>query len=69
MQFGIFYEHQLPRALTRRRGRSAPADSALRVIVALGKQQAIQDSADGKTANFGRGDLQVPLEDPLKNKG
>ena len=45
------------------------ADSALPVIVALGKQQAIQDSADGKTTNFGRGDLQVPLEDPLKNKG
>ena len=45
------------------------ADSALPVIVALGKQQAIQESADGKTANFGRGDLQVPLEDPLKNKG
>lgn len=45
------------------------ADSALPVIVALGKQQAIRESADGKTANFGRGDLQVPLEDPLKNRG
>ena len=36
-------------------------------ILALGQQQARQESADGKTANFGRGsEMQVPLEDPLK---
>ena len=36
-------------------------------IVALGRQQAQQESVDGKTANFGRGsEMQVPLEDPMK---
>ena len=46
-----------------------PCRQRLPSSLPLGKQQAIQESADGKTANFGRGDLQVPLEDPLKNKG
>jgi len=42
-------------------------DADIPPIVALGQQQAKQESADGRTANFGRGsEMQVPLEDPLK---
>jgi alkanesulfonate monooxygenase SsuD/methylene tetrahydromethanopterin reductase-like flavin-dependent oxidoreductase (luciferase family) len=51
-----------------RKPRIAPlAEADIPTIVALGRQQAKQESADGKTANFGRGsEMSVPLEDPLK---
>ena len=55
-------------AALRRKPRMAPLGEAeIPTIVALGRQQAKQESADGKTANFGRGsEMSVPLEDPLK---
>jgi hypothetical protein len=54
-------------ALARRQRRAGLGDADIPTIVALGGQQAKQESADGKSANFGRGsDMQVPLEDPLK---
>ena len=57
----------IERALARKKRRPALRDKAIPTIVALGGQQARQDSADGKTSNFGRGsEMQVPLEDPLK---
>ena len=51
-----------------RKPRLAPLGEAdIPTIVALGRQQAKQESVDGKTANFGRGsEMSVPLEDPLK---
>jgi alkanesulfonate monooxygenase SsuD/methylene tetrahydromethanopterin reductase-like flavin-dependent oxidoreductase (luciferase family) len=51
-----------------RKPRIAPLGEAdIPTIVALGRQQAKQESVDGKTANFGRGsEMSVPLEDPLK---
>ncbi len=55
-------------AALRRKPRMAPLGEAdIPTIVALGRQQAKQESVDGKTANFGRGsEMSVPLEDPLK---
>jgi alkanesulfonate monooxygenase SsuD/methylene tetrahydromethanopterin reductase-like flavin-dependent oxidoreductase (luciferase family) len=54
-------------ALARRQPRPALRDADIPKIVALGGQQAKQESADGKSANFGRGsEMQVPLADPLK---
>src|ERR1700674_1162168 len=55
-------------AALRRKPRMAPLREAdIPTIVALGRQQAKQESVDGKTANFGRGsEMSVPLEDPLK---
>ena len=54
-------------ALARRQRRAGLRDADIPTIVALGGQQAKQESADGKSANFGRGsEMQVPLEDPLK---
>ena len=50
----------------RRGGRRWPTGD-IPSIVALGRQQAQQESVDGKTTNFGRGsEMQVPLEDPMK---
>jgi len=57
----------IEQALARRKRRPALRDKAIPTIVALGGQQARQESVDGKTSNFGRGsEMQVPLEDPLK---
>ena len=55
-------------AALRRKPRMTPLGEAdIPTIVALGRQQAKQESVDGKTANFGRGsEMSVPLEDPLK---
>jgi alkanesulfonate monooxygenase SsuD/methylene tetrahydromethanopterin reductase-like flavin-dependent oxidoreductase (luciferase family) len=55
-------------AALERKPRTAPiAEVDIPTIVALGRQQARQESADGKTANFGRGsEMTVPLEDPVK---
>jgi hypothetical protein len=55
-------------AALKRKPRRAPlAEADIPTIVALGRQQAKQESVDGKTANFGRGsEMSVPLEDPLK---
>jgi alkanesulfonate monooxygenase SsuD/methylene tetrahydromethanopterin reductase-like flavin-dependent oxidoreductase (luciferase family) len=55
-------------AALKRKLRMAPlAEADIPTIVALGRQQAKQESIDGKTANFGRGsEMSVPLEDPLK---
>jgi alkanesulfonate monooxygenase SsuD/methylene tetrahydromethanopterin reductase-like flavin-dependent oxidoreductase (luciferase family) len=54
-------------ALKRKPRMSALAEADIPTIVALGRQQAKQESIDGKTANFGRGtEMSVPLEDPLK---
>ena len=55
-------------ALARKQRRPALRDADIPAIVALGQQQAKQESADGRTPNFGRGsEMQVPLEDPLKS--
>ena len=60
----------IERALARKRRRPALQDGDIPAIAALGGQQARQESTDGKTANFGRGgEMQVPLEDPLKRAG
>jgi len=60
----------IERALARKQRRPAMRDADIPPIVALGGQQAKQESVDGKTANFGRGgEMQVPLEDPLKKVG
>jgi len=57
----------IERALARKQRRASLSDADIPFIVALGQQQARQDSVDGKAANFGRGSaLQVPLEDPLR---
>ena len=57
----------IERALARRKPRPALRDKKIPTIIALGGQQARQESVDGKTSNFGRGsEMQVPLEDPLK---
>lgn len=57
----------IARALARKTWRQPLADGDIPSIVALGRQQAQQESVDGKTANFGRGsEMQVPLEDPMK---
>jgi hypothetical protein len=54
-------------ALARRKRRPPIADAEIPKLVALGRQVAQQESADGKTANFGRGsEMLVPLEDPAK---
>ena len=58
------------RALARKQHRASLRDKDIPSIVALGQQRARQESLDGKTANFGRGgEMQVPLEDPLKKLG
>jgi hypothetical protein len=60
----------IKRALVRKKRRPALSDKDIPAIAALGGQQARQESVDGKTANFGRGgEMQVPLEDPLKKIG
>jgi alkanesulfonate monooxygenase SsuD/methylene tetrahydromethanopterin reductase-like flavin-dependent oxidoreductase (luciferase family) len=57
----------IARALARKTWRQPLADGDIPSVVALGRQQAQQESVDGKTANFGRGsEMQVPLEDPMK---
>ena len=57
----------IARALARKTWRQPLADGEIPSVVALGRQQAQQESVDGKTANFGRGsEMQVPLEDPMK---
>ena len=57
----------IEQALARKQRRPAIPDGDIPTIVAFGKQQAQQESVDGKTSNFGRGsEMQVPLEDPLK---
>ena len=54
-------------ALARKPFRPQLNDNEIPKLVALGRQIAQQDSADGKTANFGRSrEMVVPLEDPLK---
>jgi alkanesulfonate monooxygenase SsuD/methylene tetrahydromethanopterin reductase-like flavin-dependent oxidoreductase (luciferase family) len=53
-------------ALARRKARPQLNDNEIPKLVALGRQIAQQESSDGKTANFGRGEMVVPLEDPLK---
>jgi alkanesulfonate monooxygenase SsuD/methylene tetrahydromethanopterin reductase-like flavin-dependent oxidoreductase (luciferase family) len=59
----------IERALARRKRRRPLADKDIPSIVALGQQRARQESADGKTANFGRGgEMQVPLEDPARRR-
>jgi hypothetical protein len=60
----------IERALARKKRRAPLADAQIPSIIALGRQQAQQESADGKSANFGRRtEMQVPLEDPLKRAG
>jgi hypothetical protein len=60
----------IARALARKQHRAPLRDGEIPTIVALGGQRAKQESVDGKTANFGRGgEMQVPLEDPLKKVG
>jgi len=55
------------RALARKTRRPSLRDEEIPTIVALGQQRAQQESLDGKTVNFGRrGEMQVPIEDPLK---
>jgi hypothetical protein len=57
----------IERALARKQRRQALREAEIPAIVALGQQRAQQESLDGKTANFGRGgEMQVPLEDPLR---
>jgi alkanesulfonate monooxygenase SsuD/methylene tetrahydromethanopterin reductase-like flavin-dependent oxidoreductase (luciferase family) len=56
----------IKQALARKNFRRPVCDGEIAAIHALGQRQARQESIDGKTANFGRGDMQVPLEDPLK---
>jgi alkanesulfonate monooxygenase SsuD/methylene tetrahydromethanopterin reductase-like flavin-dependent oxidoreductase (luciferase family) len=57
----------IQRALAHKTFRAPLSDGEIRPIVALGQRLARQESTDGKTANFGRGgEMQVPLEDPLK---
>jgi len=54
-------------ALARKRCRPPLRDNEIPSIRAIGGQRAVQESADGKSANFGRKtEMQVPLEDPLK---
>jgi alkanesulfonate monooxygenase SsuD/methylene tetrahydromethanopterin reductase-like flavin-dependent oxidoreductase (luciferase family)/pimeloyl-ACP methyl ester carboxylesterase len=58
----------IERALARKRLRPALADHEIPLIRPIGGQRAAQESADGRSANFGRGsEMQVPLEDPLKS--
>jgi hypothetical protein len=52
-------------ALARKPRRAAPADAEIPAIVALGKTLARQESTDGLSADFGRREIHVPLEDPL----
>jgi alkanesulfonate monooxygenase SsuD/methylene tetrahydromethanopterin reductase-like flavin-dependent oxidoreductase (luciferase family) len=57
----------IARAMARKQRRPLLADSDIPTIVALGGQRAREESADGRSANFGRGgEALVPLEDPLK---
>jgi alkanesulfonate monooxygenase SsuD/methylene tetrahydromethanopterin reductase-like flavin-dependent oxidoreductase (luciferase family) len=57
----------IEQALARKKRRAALADKDIPSILALGQQRAREESADGKTINFGRGgEMQVPIEDPLK---
>ena len=57
----------IERALARKRRRPALGDHEIPLIRAIGGQRAAQELVDGKSANFGRGgEMQVPLEDPLK---
>ena len=60
-------------ALARKQWMAPLADDEIPTIVALGRQIAEQDkkemSSDGKTADFGRGDVAVPLEDPAEAGG
>jgi alkanesulfonate monooxygenase SsuD/methylene tetrahydromethanopterin reductase-like flavin-dependent oxidoreductase (luciferase family) len=57
-------------ALRRKPRMAALPETDIPTIVALGRQQARQESLDGETANFGRGtEMSVPLEDPRKRAG
>ncbi len=57
-------------ALRRKPHMAALPETDIPTIVALGRQQARQESLDGETANFGRGtEMSVPLEDPRKRAG
>ncbi len=55
-------------ALARKQWMRPLDEDEIPTIVALGRQIAQQDvkemSSDGKTADFGRGDLNIPLQDP-----
>ena len=60
----------IERALARKKLRPSLREGEIPSIVALGQQRALQESTDGKTANFGRGsEMTVPLTDPLKKIG
>ncbi|MGA7326228.1 MAG: hypothetical protein WBX25_17525, partial [Rhodomicrobium sp.] len=60
----------IKQALARKKPRPPMLDSEIKPIAALGQERARRESTDGKTANFGRGgEMQVPLEDPLKKGG
>jgi alkanesulfonate monooxygenase SsuD/methylene tetrahydromethanopterin reductase-like flavin-dependent oxidoreductase (luciferase family) len=55
-----------------RKPRMAPlAEAEIPKIIALGRlvAQTQEISSDGKTADFGRGDIAVPLQDPAKQAG
>ena len=57
-------------ALARKQWMRPLDEDEIPTIVALGRQIAQQDvkqmSSDGKTADFGRGDLNIPLHDPAE---
>ena len=59
-------------ALARKQWMRPLDEDEIPTIVALGRQIAEQDrkemSSDGKTADFGRGDLDIPLDDPVTDK-
>lgn len=58
------------KALARKNLCPSPRDNEILPIAALGQERARRESTDGETANFGRGgEMQVPLEDPLKKGG
>ncbi|HET6926816.1 MAG TPA: LLM class flavin-dependent oxidoreductase [Hyphomicrobiaceae bacterium] len=56
----------IKRALARKTLRPSLRDEEIPTIVALGQQRAQQESLDGNTVTFGRGEMRVPIEDPLK---
>ena len=59
-------------ALARKQWMRPIDEDEIPTIVALGRQIAAQAkkdmSSDGKTADFGRGDLNIPLDDPVTDK-
>ena len=61
----------LEQAMARKQKLREMADEEVPTYVALGRQvvasaQQAELSKDGKVADFGRGDINVPLEDPSK---